>query len=550
MNGLRTGTAAVLAMAVLLVSGCGATPAPQGRTGGTLYVLTQDTSIDLDPARNLNLPTTWLGLVGRRLTNWDVRPGQAPKLVPDLATDLGKPSADGLTWTFTLKDGITYEDGTPVTSRDIKYGVERSFAPQLAGGLAYHKVILKDAGGYTGPYDGADLAAVSTPDDKTIVFHLAYPYGDWPWIVSTPAFVPVPKDKDDPKTYGTKPSATGPYKVDSNTTGVSLTLVRNERWSAATDPVRTAGPDRIVFKLGQNLSTTTQTLLADVGDAKNSFNANPLGAADLALVNNNAAAKSRLVTSDAGSLFYLALNAQRGALSDVRVRQALEYAVDRRAVIIAQGGPGAAVKASTLITPGIPGRQDYDLYPAGDSGDPDKAKSLLAQAGHDRDLKLTLWVANDEQSQAIGQAVQQGLQRAGVAVTMVPLDPATMYTDATGDAPPGYDLMLSWWLPDFPSAWGNVYPLFHSSQIGGGGYNLSRFKDPEVDTLLNAAVAEPDLTKAQQLWAQADRAVMQSAPVIPLTFGRNAFLRGSNVQNMFVAAYPPFQNYLTVSLKQ
>jgi peptide/nickel transport system substrate-binding protein len=364
-----------------------------------------------------------------------------------------------------------------------------------------------------------------------------------------PAFAPVPKAKDNPQTSGADPVAPGPYKVSSNKQGTALELVRNTHWDKSTDPVRTAGPDKIVFKESQDVSTSTQTLVSDAGSAKTSFLATYLGAAELNLVAKNPDAKKRLATSEAGPITYLAMNTQRGALKDLKVRQAIEYAVDPKAFIIAQGGSQAAIRATTLITPGIPGRVDYDLYPAGDDGDVAKAKQLLAEAGHSSDLSLNLWAANDSSNQAQAQALQQGLERAGIKVTITPMDVTNMYTEATGDDP-GYDLILGGWQPDFPSANGNIQPLFDSSQIGGGGYNLARYSNADVDDLIAQATAAVDPAQAQKLWAQADKRIMQDAPVVPLTYAKQSFLRGGDVEDFFVASFPAYPNYLTVTLKQ
>ncbi|WEG07948.1 ABC transporter substrate-binding protein [Microbacterium horticulturae] len=547
-----TGAIALAAAATLALTACsggGSSAEKTGTAGGTLTILTSATQIDLDPAKSQNLAITTLGLIERRLTTWDIEKGKDPKVVPDLATDTGTVSDDGKTWTYTLKDGLKFADGTPITSEDVKYGIERSFAPELSGGLGYHKSLLVGGEDYQGPYTDGDLDSIETPDDKTIVFHLNASYGDWPWIVSMPAFAPVPKDKDDPKTYGQDPVATGPYKVSSNKQGTALELVRNTNWDKSTDPVRTAGPDKIIFKESQDVSTSTQSLISDAGSAKTSFLATYLGAAELALVNKNPSAKERLATSDAGPISYLAMNTQRGALKDLKVRQAIEYAVDPKAFIIAQGGSQAAIRATTLITPGIPGRQEYDLYPSGDDGDVAKAKQLLKEAGHADDLKLTLWAANDPSNQAQAQALEQGIERAGIDVTIKPLDVNTMYTDATGDDP-DYDLILGGWQPDFPSANGNIQPLFDSSQVGGGGYNLARYSSPEVDKLIDQATAATDPAQAQSLWAQADKRIMQDAPVVPLTYAKQSFLAGSDVENFFIASFPAYPNYLTVTLKQ
>ena len=552
----RSAALGAMALAALLATAaCNANPAQKAdggsstgtAKGGTLSILSAATEINFDPAKSQNLAITTLGLVLRRLTSWDVQPGKPAQVVPDLATDTGRSTDGGKTWTYTLKDGIKYADGTAITSVDIKYGVERSFAPELSGGLGYHKSLLVGGAAYKGPYTGGDLASIRTPDPKTVVFELTTAYGDWPWIASMPAFTPVPKAKDDPKTYSQNPVASGPYQIESYQQGTAVKLKRNPNWDPATDQVRTAGPDQVVFQLGQDATVAAQRLIADSGDDKNAFGAGFVPPAQLVQIQQNAAAKQRLVTSDAGALAYLAINTQRGPLKDLKVRQAVEYAVDKKAFQVTAGGAIGGDLASTLITPGIPGRADYNLYPADASGDVAKAKQLLAEAGQSG-LKLVLLAENDQVSLAQAQAIQQGLQRAGITVTIKPADSTTVTDEVTGDKG-DFDLTISSWQPDFPSANGNIQPLFASSEIGGGGYNISRYSQPEVDALIARATAEVDPAKAQALWAQADKRILQDAPVVPLIYTKNSFLHGSNVQNFFVAAFPAYPNYLKVSLK-
>lgn len=554
----RTTIRAVVAVtAVLALAACNAnsgdgdsaTPSAGARKGGALYILNSATSVTLDPAKSQNLAITTLGLLFRRLTTWDVQPGKEAAVVPDLAQDTGTPSDGGTTWTFKLKPGLKYADGSDITAADIKYGVERSFAPELSGGLGYHKTLLVGGAEYKGPYQGKSLDSIEVPDAQTIVFRLTKPFGDWPWIVSTPAFAPVPKAQDDIAKYAQNPLASGPYQVDSYQQGTALKLKRNTYWDAATDPVRTGGPDTITFQLGQESTVIAQRLIADSGNDKNAFGASFVPPAQLAQIQSNPSAKERLVTSDPGALGYLAINTQRPALTSVKVRQAITYAVDKKAYLVAAGGPTGGDYATTLITPGIPGRAEYDLYPADPSGDVAKAKTLLAEAGQPGGLKLTFVVENDPQDLAQAQAIQQGLARAGIEATLKPLD-TDSFLDAVTNDKGDYDLTLSSWQPDYPSANANIQPLYASSEIGGGGYNLSRYSNPEVDALIEQARAEIDQTKARQIWQQVDKRILTDAPVVPLIYTKNSFLHGSAVESFFVAAFPAYPNYLKVTLKQ
>ncbi|WP_210602723.1 ABC transporter substrate-binding protein [Brevibacterium oceani] len=548
--------AATLALGLVL-TGCNANPELNddsqsdtlGEThkGGTLSIFSEDPDIDFDPGKSQGLAITSLGLVLRRLTTWDIQPGKEAKVVPDLATDTGKASDDGKTWTFTLRDGLKYENGKPITTADIKYGLERSFSTELSGGLSYHKSILEGGSDYKGPFTGKELDSIETPDEKTIVFHLNSAFGDFPWIASMPAFSPVPKDSDDPGKYGQDPVASGPYKVESNKSGAEAVLTRNDEWDEDTDPVRTAGPDEVVFKLGQDASVTSQALISDSGDAKNGFSASFVPASQLAQVQNDANAKSRLVTSGPGALAYLAMNNESKGLDDVKVRQAINYAVDKNTYRIAGGGEIAGDYASTLITPGIPGRQDYDLYEADPGGDVEKAKSLLKESGEKLGT-LKLLVKNDATSVAQAEAIQEALARVDIKTTIKSVDTNTYSADATANKP-DYDLVLGSWQPDFPSANGNIQPLFDSSQIGNGNFNLSRYENKDVDALIAKATETVDPAEAQKVWAAADKTIMEDAPIVPLIYTKNSFLHGSNVENFVIGDFPAYPVYFKASLK-
>ncbi len=134
-------------------------------------------------------------------------------------------------------------------------------------------------------------------------------------------------------------------------------------------------------------------------------------------------------------------------------------------------------------------------------------------------------------------------------MTLKPEDPTSFYSDASSNAG-DYDLALSSWQPDFPSANSNIQPLFASSQIGDGGYNVSHYSSAAVDKLIDTATATVDQKQAQSLWAQADKRIMQDAPVVPLIYAKQSFLRGSGVQNFAIASFPAYPNYLTLSLQQ
>jgi peptide/nickel transport system substrate-binding protein len=553
------GAAGVATGAGAFLAACNANPTQSGggsasttKPGGTLYALYDGSSTHLDPAKSQGLATTTNGWVHRRLTAWNLTPGQDAKLAADLATDTGKPGNNGATWTFTLKDNLKFSDGSPITSADIKWGIERTFDPAFSQGLSYHKTLLVGGDSYTGPFSGQSLASIETPDAKTIVFHLTRPYGDWPWIVSLITLAPVPNGKGTDATYDTKPITSGPYLVSAYQTGVSVTLERNPHWDRASDPNRLALPDKIIVQMSQDDSVISQRLIADSGNDQYAFGESFVDPAQLAQLQGNASAKARVVTSQTGAVAFLAMNTQKGALANVAVRKAFQYAVNRQAYQVATAGSAtlAGPAASTLITPGIAGREVYDLYPTTPTGDPNKAKQMLAAAGYPNGLTgLTLLTTTADNYSNLAQAIAAALAQAGIKVTVQALDDDTFYADATANTVT-YDLVLTSWQPDFPSANANIQPLYQSAEIGNGGFNVARYNNPEVDSMIEDAQATVDPAEAGKKWAAVDKRIMQDAPVVPLIYTRNSFLHGSKVDNFQVPDFPAYPNYLKIGIAQ
>ncbi|GHH56306.1 ABC transporter substrate-binding protein [Lentzea cavernae] len=547
---------AVVLIGALGVSACGANDqkpsdaaAAKPDKGGTLRILSESRTINFDPAKSQSLAITTLGLVHRRLTGWQNAVGQPAKVVPDLG-DTGKTTDGGKTWTFVLQEGLKFSDGTPITSADVKWGVERSFAPAFGGGLGYHKDLLGGAD-YKGPFEGKELDSIETPDAKTITFKLTRPYGDWPWIASTPAFAPVPKGKGAEADYQEHAIASGPYQIATYSKGVEVKLSRNPNWDGSKDQVRAGLPDDVVIQLGQDASVVSQRLAADSGDDQSAFGASFTSPAQLAQLQANASAKSRVVTSKSGAIAYLALNTQKAPLNNPKVRQAFQYAVNKSAYQIASAGTAALAgdAATTLITQGIEGREQFDLYPSKPEGDPEKAKALLAEAGFANGLdglSLVLNKSNNQTEKA--EAIQAALARANIKVNIRSLEADAFETETNLSDNPTYDLTLSSWQPDFPSANANIQPLFATSEIGKGGYNISRYSNPEVDRLIEEAQSTVDATEAGKKWAAIDKRILEDSPVVPLIYTRNSFIHGSKVGNFFIADFPAYPNYLQVGI--
>jgi peptide/nickel transport system substrate-binding protein len=252
-------------------------PAPEipgAKKGGTLTVPYSSTPANMDPSDQFYQDTAVIySLTHRALTTFATRDGKQV-LVPDLATDLGKASEDGLTWTFTLKDGVKFEDGTPVKAADIVWAAKRSFDPDLAAnGPTYQREFFKGGADYQGPYKGdKNWKGVEATDDKTIVFHLEKRFETLPYFVSFNQFTPIPEAKDTKADYQLHPLATGPYMFDKYTPGTELTLKRNPNWDPASDAARNNYPDAFHFKWGQDVVKTQTAILASNGEDATTLN--------------------------------------------------------------------------------------------------------------------------------------------------------------------------------------------------------------------------------------------------------------------------------------
>jgi peptide/nickel transport system substrate-binding protein/oligopeptide transport system substrate-binding protein len=226
-------------------------------------------------------------------------------------------------------------------------------------------------------------------------------------------------------------------------------------------------------------------------------------------------------------VLYLAINTRRGALTDPRVRRALNLAVDREAILRNVAG-GRGVLAAGTIPPGLQGHDSTrGPYPY----DPEAAKALLAEAGHPA-LSLRLWRSSRPIYARIAQAIQQDLAAAGVTVEIVERDAASARAAArNGEA----DLFLTDWYGDYPDPENFTYPLFHSRNLGPGG-NLAFLADPALDSLLARARATPDTAQKSRLMSEIDRRVFEMAPWVFLWFPVDLWARRADVEGWRIPA--------------
>ncbi|PVE09888.1 ABC transporter substrate-binding protein [Streptomyces scopuliridis] len=527
--------------------------------GGTLSVLNTEAQSDFDPARLYtsgggNVPS----LVFRTLTTRDRENGAAgTKVVPDLATDTGRPNADATEWTYTLKEGLKFEDGTPITTADIKYGIERSFAAELSGGAPYLRDWLIGGADYEGPYkDKKGLASIETPDARTIVFKLNKPEGDFPFVATQTQFAPVPKAKDTGARYEEHPVSSGPYKVVKNEgDGRHLVLERNPHWSEKTDEERHAYPDTIDVKAGLDAAVINQRLSTSSGaDAAAVTTDTNLGPAELAQVGSDKALAARVGTGHFGYTNYLAFNPKVKPFDNPKVRQAISYAINRTSVINAAGGSALAEPATTFL-PDQPafGYTPYDHFPAGKTGDPAKAKALLKEAGYANGLTISLThstAQNRETSPEVATAVQEALKQAGITVKLQGLEP-NAFNEARWSVKDSPGFFLSRWGADWPSGGPFLAPIFDGRQIvkDGSNFNHAQLDDPSVNKEIDEINKLTDLSAAAKRWGALDKKIGEQALDVPLFHPVYKRLYGKDVKNIVISDWTGVLDISQVAVK-
>ncbi|MFF5128413.1 ABC transporter substrate-binding protein [Streptomyces syringium] len=530
------------------------------KQGGTLTVLNRQPQKQFDPARLYtsgggNIPS----LVYRTLTTRNREDGaKGTEVVPDLATDTGTPSDDAKTWTYKLKDGLKYEDGSPITAADIKYGVERSFAAELSGSAPYLRDWLIGGDTYQGPYkEKKGLDSIETPDAKTLVFKLRKSVGDFPYFATSTQFAPVPKAKDTGVKYAEHPVSSGPYKVVKNVgDGEQMVLERNTHWSEETDKERHAYPDRIEVKSGLSSAVINQRLSSGQGaDAAAVTTDTNLGPAELAQVTGDKKLAGRVGTGHFGYTNYLAFNPKAKPFDDPKVREAISYAINRTSVVNAAGGSSLAEPATTFLPNQKSfGFTPYDHFPAGKTGNAAKAKELLKEAGHEDGLEITLThsTAQDfETSPEIATAVQAALKEAGIKVKLEGLE-INDYDEKTHslDKQPG--LFLAHWGADWPSGGPFLAPIFDGRQIvkeGAGNYNASRLDDSKVNDEIDAINKVTDHGAAAKRWGALDRKIGEQALTVPLFHPVYKRLYGKSVKNVVISDWTGVLDVSQVAVK-
>ncbi len=446
----------------------------------------------LDPALSTDVPT---GRAVAYLFDGLTRFTPDARVIPALATSW-ESSPDGLTYTFHLRQGVTFTDGTPFVARQVAASWRRVLDPKVRGGRGWPLYPIKGAKEFANGKT-TTIPGLAVPDDSTVVVTLTEPFAIFPKLLAMPVASIVPDDI--PANFGEKPVGTGPWKLVEWKHDDYLLFAPNKGyWGGA--PKADSLMARIISE--------PSTAVAEFESGNVDVLQIPQG--EIANWEEDTERKKLLASTPSLELVYVAINTTRGPLKDVRVRQAINQAIDRN-ILVRNLIAGRGRLAAGVIPAELPGA---DTTRKGYQFDTLAARRLLREAGYPNGIDLELWTSTTPIFVRIAETLQGYLRMSGIRVKIVQRESAAAREAARKGQT---DLFVKDWYADYPDAENFLYPLLHSANKGVGG-NVSYYSNPQFDALVSAARQESDETKRVALYQQADALAFHDAPMLFLYF--------------------------------
>jgi peptide/nickel transport system substrate-binding protein/oligopeptide transport system substrate-binding protein len=477
----------------------------------------------LDPALSTDVPTgRAVGYLFDGLTRFDPE----AKVEPALA-ERWDVTPDGKTYTFHLRRGVRFHDGTPFVAKHVVHSWQRVLDPAVKGGRGEPLYPIIGAREYAAG-TAKSINGLSAPNDSTIVTQLTEPLAFFPKLLAMPVAAIVPLNP--PPNFDEHPVGTGPWKLVEWKHDDYLLFSRFDAYYGGA-PKADSLRARIIAE--------PSTAVAEFESGNVDVLQIPAGEASEWEADESR--KSLLMSTPALQLVYVAINTTRGPLTDARVRQAINHAIDV-ARINERLISGRGTLAAGVIPPALAG---YDSARQPYRYDPARAKELLAAAGHPNGIDIELWTSTNPIFLRIAETIQAYLNASGIRTKIVQRESAA----ARGAARKGQtDLFIKDWYADYPDAENFLYPLLYSGNAGVGG-NVSFYSNPAYDRVVTEARRELDEAKRNMLYRQADSIAFQDAPMVFMYFYNELYA----VQPWVKGFVPPVifngQRWLNVSIR-
>jgi peptide/nickel transport system substrate-binding protein len=516
-----TGFWAMPLLAAALFAGSQAASAAGSHRGGTLRLTAQSAAGTIDPQINYTLEFFQVMEISYDgLLTFEKANGSAGlTIVPDLATALPKPQDGGKTYVFTLRRGIRFSDGRPVTVDDVVASFRRIYkVGSPTAGTFFAGIVGADACNKT-PATCVLPGVVGDSRAGTVTIHLTAPDAEFYDKIAFIHAVVLPADAPAKDAGVTPIPGTGPYMIASYDPNHALRLVRNpyfHEWSRAAQP--DGYPDEILYSFGPDATSQVTMIENDQDDWM--FDQPP---PDRQIEMEQKFPKQLHLSPETG-MYYASMNVNLPPFNDVRVRRAINYAVDRRAAVIAFGGRALATPTCQVLPPGIPGYRPYCPYtknpgPHWTAPDLARARALIKASGT-AGQAVTLITDDSSIGRNIGAYLQSLLTSLGYKTTLKPISANIEYTYLQ-NSKNKVQIGLSYWLQDYPAPSDFLNVLYSCASYHPGSdssINMSEFCDPGIDARMQKAMSTSitDPVAADTMWASIDRQVTDQAPAVML----------------------------------
>lgn len=518
---------------------------PDAHKGGTLRILAQSDAGTLDPqisyialTKVLETPVYDTLLTYPKLSG----PGAHP-VIANLVEAVPPPEDDGRTYRLTLRDGLYFSNGKPVTVDDVAASFRRLFKVGSPTAGPYYGAIVGARACLQNPTTCTLAGGVETDaHTRQIVFHLETPDPEfldrlaWMHAAILPADTPV-------HDMGNTPiPGTGPYRIAEYDPTTQLRLERNpffHEWSHQAQPA--AYPDEVLVSFGLDGEAAVTAVENEQADWM--YENVPLDR--LGEVGSRYASQVHLY---APLLSYFAmLNVHEPPFTSLKVRQALNYAVNRHAMIIYRGGPAVASPLCQILPDGTPGYEPFCFYTQGASPahpaqnwvkpDMDVARQLVKESGM-AGQKVTIIVPSEQHGSATADDIRNTLDMLGFKATVRTISPAIAFTYIQ-NTQNHFQIALAGWNADYPSASSFLQTLFSCETFhpnSDNSPNYSGFCDPKIDRKMQdaAMLALTDREASNHAWSEVDREIMAQAPFVPLSQTQRVLLLSRRAKNVII----------------
>jgi peptide/nickel transport system substrate-binding protein len=501
---------------------------------------------------------------------------------PDIATEMptkdnGGVSADGKTYTIHLRPDVEWntKPARPVTAQDFVLGFKRLCNPtqNSVGAPGYYENTIAGMKDYCAAFAKVrqdvqsfrkfitthDLSGIEAVDANTLKFTLLAPAGDFVNILAEPFSSAAPVEYlnylPDDANFRQHTISDGPYAITKYVPGQSYVLERNPAWQQSSDPLRHQYVQTIQVTLGPDENGVQQQIAAGTQDLEWDTTVPTANVPQL-----KSAADARLgIYPNYDTNPFLVFNLQSpnngGALGKVKVRQALEYAIDKVAMGQIYGGPALNTPLGQVIPPGNVGYQKIDPYATTDGkGDPAKCKSMLAAAGYPHGLTLTDVYRTSGKHPDVYQSVQADFAKCGVKVVGKPSAASDYYgkylSDPTAAKKGVWDISEPGWVPDWYGDNGRaiVEPLFDGRTYGPGSTDWGDYNNDQVNADIDKALAATNKADADAALHAADVQIMKDAPIVPFQTQSTPLMRSTRVHNAIFWPFSTQYDYTNVWL--